>query len=185
MAPKNNISLKRWFALMLLLSVIHFTFQNDALSASGTNDLPFGEDNVTVNGITVDITNDTTNSTDGHCSLREAVSAAENNATSGTASGECVSGSASVSDIINIPSGTYCLGSLLSINDSSVSLLGASGGGTLLDGGNTSASSATCASSPSGQGMIRISNSSGVEKSVTLAYLTIQGGSASSMGGGI
>jgi hypothetical protein len=59
--------------------------------------------------ITVSTNNDVI-ANDGFCSLREAVIAANTNAVSGAAAGECVAGEASPTvDVISIPAGTYTL----------------------------------------------------------------------------
>jgi CSLREA domain-containing protein len=52
------------------------------------------------NTITVNSTSDVANSSDGFCTLREAISAANNNAASGATAGECTAGSSSGSDAI-------------------------------------------------------------------------------------
>lgn len=51
--------------------------------------------------ITVNSTSDAANSTDGLCTLREAITAANSNAQSGAVAGECAAGSVSGSDTIN------------------------------------------------------------------------------------
>ena len=52
--------------------------------------------------ITVNSLSDVANASDGLCTLREAITAANNNVASGAAAGECVAGSSSGSDVINI-----------------------------------------------------------------------------------
>jgi CSLREA domain-containing protein len=59
--------------------------------------------------IFVTIQTDTVNSTDGECSLREAVIAANTNAASGSVGGECDAGSGVSADSIIVPVGTYYL----------------------------------------------------------------------------
>ena len=51
--------------------------------------------------ITVNSTADVANSSDGLCTLREAITAANTNTASGTTAGECVAGESSASDTIN------------------------------------------------------------------------------------
>ena len=59
--------------------------------------------------IFVTIQTDTVNSTDGECSLREAVIAANTNAVSGSVGDECDAGSGIIADTIIVPVGTYYL----------------------------------------------------------------------------
>src|SRR5215467_8584208 len=60
--------------------------------------------------INVSTTNDVINSTDGFCSLREAVIAANTNAASGLAVGECPAGDNGSTDTINLAANqTYSL----------------------------------------------------------------------------
>lgn len=67
------------------------------------------------NTITVNSTSDLANGTDGLCTLREAISAANNNTASGAALGECAAGSSSGSDTIILSglAGTITLTSVL------------------------------------------------------------------------
>jgi CSLREA domain-containing protein len=67
------------------------------------------------NTITVNSTLDVANSSDGFCTLREAISAANNNAASGATPGECVAGSSSGSDtiVMSATTGTINLASAL------------------------------------------------------------------------
>jgi len=58
--------------------------------------------------ITVNSTQDVISSTDGFCTLREAVIAANTNTTSGGVAGECPAGTVGL-DTINLPAGTYPL----------------------------------------------------------------------------
>ena len=57
--------------------------------------------------ITVNTTTDVVNATDGLCSLREAITAANTDAASGATVGECAAGSGG--DTVNLPAGTYTL----------------------------------------------------------------------------
>jgi CSLREA domain-containing protein len=57
--------------------------------------------------IAVTTTTDVINSTDGLCSLREAIIAANTNTPSGPGAGECIAGTGT--DLINLPAGTYTL----------------------------------------------------------------------------
>jgi CSLREA domain-containing protein len=57
--------------------------------------------------IAVTTTTDVINSTDGLCSLREAIIAANTNTASGPGAGECVAGTGT--DLISLPAGTYTL----------------------------------------------------------------------------
>src|SRR5512143_3492961 len=54
-----------------------------------------------INNILVNSTADTVNATDGFCTLREAIRAANSNTASGAVSGECGAGSSTVTDTIN------------------------------------------------------------------------------------
>lgn len=54
------------------------------------------------NGIVVNSTADVINSSDGLCTLREAITAANNNAASGAVAGECAAGSSSADDMIDV-----------------------------------------------------------------------------------
>lgn len=96
--------------------------------------------------IVVDITSDTVNANDGHCSLREAITAANTNAASGTEVGECPAGASGLDHIeIEITGGglqTLALASQLPdivkpvIIDASTES-GASAPAIILDGGGT------------------------------------------------
>jgi CSLREA domain-containing protein len=71
--------------------------------------------------IVVNSTSDATNASDGLCTLREAISAANNNVASGAAAGECAAGSSSGADVIDATgvTGTINLtGALPSISSS-------------------------------------------------------------------
>ena len=61
------------------------------------------------NTITVNSTRDVISPTDGDCTLREAVIAANTNTASGVAFGECPAGSFILKDIVQVPAGTYGL----------------------------------------------------------------------------
>lgn len=84
--------------------------------------------------ITVTTTNDTS-ANDGQCSLREAISAANNQSSSGDAQGECVAGDDGLNTIV-LPEGTFNLGSSLSVS-SDIRINGAGMNETLIDGGNS------------------------------------------------
>jgi len=87
------------FRITLLSAVILFAF------APGAQ--PLGQGPQTL--ISVSTPNDTLNPTDGKCSLREAVIAANSNTESGLVSGECDAGSSSSLDVIHLPIDTYQL----------------------------------------------------------------------------
>ena len=78
------------------------------------------------NTITVNSTSDVANGTDGLCTLREAIIAANNNAASGPTTGECVAGSSSGSDTIDLSglSGTITLTDVLPTISSDVTING-------------------------------------------------------------
>ena len=59
--------------------------------------------------ITVNSTSPAINSSDGLCTLREGIIAANSNAPSGIVAGECAAGISNDSDIIGLPAGTYTL----------------------------------------------------------------------------
>src|SRR5262245_31440831 len=63
--------------------------------AVGSRSTPLG------NTITVNSTSDVSDGTDGLCTLREAITAANTNTASGLVAGECAAGSGSGSDTIN------------------------------------------------------------------------------------
>ena len=65
--------------------------------------------------ITVNSLSDAVNSTDGLCTLREAVTAANTNAASGASAGECVAGSSSGADVI-----TFSIAGTINLNGSPV-----------------------------------------------------------------
>jgi CSLREA domain-containing protein len=107
--------------------------------------------------ITVNSTADVANSSDGLCTLREAITAANNNTASGVTAGECVAGSSSGSDAINFSvTGTINLTGALPGISSDISMNGPGSGaltvrrdtgGTyrifLINGGNISISGMT------------------------------------------
>jgi CSLREA domain-containing protein len=91
------------------------------------------------NTITVNNSADVTNGTDGLCTLREAITAANSNTVSGAAAGECAAGSSSGSDTVSLSglTGTITLSSVLpdissdlSINGPGSSVLTIQRGGT-------------------------------------------------------
>ena len=93
--------------------------------------------------ITVNTTTDVVNSTDGLCSLREAITAANTDTVSGATGGECTAGGGA--DTITVPAGTYTLTVAGTGEDSNVTgdldvvgdltLTGADAATTLIDGG--------------------------------------------------
>jgi CSLREA domain-containing protein len=75
--------------------------------------------------ITVNSTSDAANASDGLCTLREAITAANNNAASGAAVGECAAGSSSGQDTINFSvTGTINLTGALPNLSSSMTIIG-------------------------------------------------------------
>ncbi|HBB95755.1 MAG TPA: hypothetical protein DC054_10225, partial [Blastocatellia bacterium] len=77
------------------------------------------------NTIVVNSTADVANGSDGLCTLREAITAANNNAASGAAAGECAAGSSSGADTINIAvTGTINLTSALPNITTSLNITG-------------------------------------------------------------
>lgn len=84
--------------------------------------------------ITVNTTSDTT-ANDGQCSLREAVTASNDQTASGDAQGECAAGS-DEQNIITLPAGTFNLSNSLTLS-SDIRLNGAGMNESLIDGGNT------------------------------------------------
>ena len=92
--------------------------------------------------ITVNITTDTV-ANDGHCSLREAITAANSNTPSGAATGECPAGSGN--DTVVLDSGTYNLAGASGEDgnatgdldiDSNIAIQGAGSDTTIIDGGH-------------------------------------------------
>ncbi len=77
-----------------------------------------------VNAITVNSTADVTNGTDGQCTLREAIGAANTNTASGAAAGECAAGSSNSDTITFTVAGTISLTSALPNIASDMSLNG-------------------------------------------------------------
>ncbi len=89
--------------------------------------------------ITVNSLSDVSNTADGLCTLREAIAAANNNTASGAVAGECVAGSNSGSDTIDLTSlsGTVAVSTVLPTISSNVILNGpGSGVLTLQKNGN-------------------------------------------------
>ena len=117
--------------------------------------------------ITVNTTADVV-ADDGQCSLREAITAANNDAASGSTVGECAVGSGP--DAITLPAGIYTIGSGLSVlND--LSMTGAEATNTIIQAG----------SSPglAGARVFDISQSA----EVTISNITVRHGSAINGGG--
>lgn len=126
------------------------------------------------NTITVNITTDVVSSTDGLCTLREAITAANTNTASGAIAGECAAGSSSGSDTINFSvTGAISLTSALPAINSDMTIDG--------PGANTlTVQRSSAAGTPS----IRIFTiNSG--KSVTITGLTVANGSPKNDGGGV
>lgn len=102
---------------------------------------PIPQTSIIVNS-TADVT-----ANDGQCTLREAITAANNNATSGSSVGECAAGGAS--DLVLVPAGHYRLtfsapapednnlAGDLDITASLVTIRGAGAGVTIIDGNGT------------------------------------------------
>ncbi|MDX6727620.1 MAG: fibronectin-binding autotransporter adhesin, partial [Baekduia sp.] len=91
--------------------------------------------------INVDVRNDVVSSTDGHCSLREAVTAANTDTASGTTAGECPRGDAG-GDVVVLAAGdpyvlTTANGGALRIT-SSLTISGPGAANTTIDAGATS-----------------------------------------------
>ena len=78
------------------------------------------------NTIVVNSTSDAANGTDGLCTLREAITAANSNTSSGAVGGECAAGSASGSDTIDLSglTGTITVNSVLPTVTSNLSVSG-------------------------------------------------------------
>ena len=114
------------------------------------------------NTITVNSTSDLVNGTDGLCTLREAITAANSNTASGAAAGECVAGSSSGSDTIDLTglTGTITLTSVLPNISSDVTI---NGPGT---------SGLTIQRSTSNFSIFNVDSSA----TVNISGLTIQGG---------
>lgn len=76
--------------------------------------------------ITVNSTLDAANATDGVCTLREAITAANTNTASGASAGECIAGSSSGSDTVDLAalSGTITLTSVLPNISSNATITG-------------------------------------------------------------
>ena len=121
--------------------------------------------------IIVNSTADVANGSDGLCTLREAIQAANSNTASGAAAGECAAGNSSESDTINFSvTGTITLLTALPDLLSSMSLNGP--GANLLTISGNSANRVFSVSVPS-------------PGTVTLAGLTLSNGQSSGNGGGI
>ena len=89
--------------------------------------------------ITVNTTSDAENSSDGLCTLREAINAANSNTASGATAGECAAGSASDSDTISLTglTGTITLGSALPAVTSEMSITGPGQSQLTISGNNS------------------------------------------------
>lgn len=90
------------------------------------------------NTITVNSTSDAAND-DGLCTLREAITAANSNTASGATAGECIAGSSSEPDTINLTgvTGTITLGSALPDITSDMSLNGPGASQLTISGNNS------------------------------------------------
>lgn len=119
----------------------------------------------------VTTTGDTLSSTDGVCSLREAVEGLSGTAVDST----CRRGAATSSAVIRLANGVYCLGSALEV-PASVRILGNGATVAILDGGN--GSSGLCGTA-SGDRLFTLEDGITVE----LSGLALQGGE-SALGGG-
>jgi CSLREA domain-containing protein len=123
--------------------------------------------------ITVTSTSDVANSTDGLCSLREAITAANSDVASGVLAGECVAGSSSGSDTIDLSgvAGTISLTTALPDIGSGMTILGP--GANILTVRRSTAS---------GTPSFRIFNIQG--STVAISGMTISGGDLANAGGG-
>ena len=111
------------------------------------------------NSITVNSTLDVVDPTDGHCTLREAIYAANTNTASGGVVGECAAGSPGM-DAINIAvSGTILLGGFLPDISENLTVVGNAGGTTI-----------------NGQGITRSGFSTSDNVTLNLSGLTIDNG---------
>jgi CSLREA domain-containing protein len=158
------------------------------------------------NTITVNSTSDAANATDGLCTLREAITAANSNTASGVVSGECGAGGSSGSDTIDLTgvSGTISLTSALPDITSDMSLNGpgassltiqrSTAGGTanfriftINSGTIIAISSLTIGNGNAGGGSFPTNSGGGIlnSGSLTLVNSVISGNAATGSGGGI
>jgi hypothetical protein len=156
---------RSWAGLALVLVIIASVLPAPRVAAA-----TFGSD------IAVSTTADVISAADGLCSLREAVIAANTNAPSGSAVGECAAGSGA--DTIEVPAGDY----ILTRNDDGRE-----------DAGVTGDLDIWWSVSIRGQGKVSITGGPGfgdrildvIAGAVSLRELTIRGGDARLDGGGI
>ena len=95
--------------LLLFFSGISVGAQVVEPSFAQASQSSFHSINKPTNTITVNSTRDVISATDGECTLREAVIAANTNTASGVAFGECPAGSFIHIDVVQLPGGTYTL----------------------------------------------------------------------------
>lgn len=119
--------------------------------------------------ITVNTQLDELSATDGHCSLREAVTAANTDTASGSAAGECAAGSGT--DTIQVPAGTYKLTILGAFDNSNLS------GDIDINSNLTIVGAGAATTKIDAAGLDRAFDIE-VNRSVTLQGLTITGGRA-------
>ncbi len=122
--------------------------------------------------ITVNSTADVENSSDGLCTLREAITAANSDTASGATAGECAAGSASDSDTLSLTglTGTITLGSALPAITSDMSINGPGPSQLTISGNNS----------------VRVFNLTLSSGLVSFSGLTIANGRATmDVGGGI
>ena len=124
------------------------------------------------NTITVNSTSDVADGTDGLCTLREAITAANSDTASGATAGECAAGSNSESDTISLTglTGTITLGSALPNITSELSINGPGASQLTISGNNSNFR------------VFTIILSSGL---VSFSGLTIANGHINDVGGGI
>lgn len=125
------------------------------------------------NTLVVTTTDDIQDISDGKCSLREAVAITNGDGFTDTSCGTV----GSTNFVIQLSDATYCLGSELIIRNT-VTLSGAKGGSTTLDGGNGSTTSCETASNA------RIASVVTDNITIELNDLIIQGGFGTTGGGG-
>src|SRR5215813_13604272 len=100
------------------------SYQASSLVVSGKGSITPEASTITVNSLS-----DVANGTDGVCTLREAITSANNNTASGAAAGECPAGSGSVSDTISFSvTGTINLTAALPNITSNLSINGPGSG---------------------------------------------------------
>lgn len=122
--------------------------------------------------ITVNSTSDVADGTDGLCTLREAIAAANSDTASGATAGECVAGSNSESDTISLTglTGTITLGSALPNITSEMSINGPGQSQLTISGNNTN---------------FRVFTITLLNGLVSFSGLTITNGHINDVGGGI